>query len=212
MEFIVQAKLFQHDGDLFAVRCIPAIEVNHCSGSFCLQGGLPPSIVRPRRAPRGGRTVFSPRFHQAVCVEAAKQLEQCLRSSGPSGWAAPSRLRGSPMTRVPTAFPSPSRAPGCWCILLLGFCELTGRRLTMSFKSWLACLFPGLLLSHMFYGNIAAAEFIPAAVAALLFFIFPPLVTIINAAVDRRPPSPMKLGRYADRVRWAGRDARRQPG
>ena len=72
----------------------------------------------------------------------------------------------------------------------------------MSFKSWLACLFPGLLLSHMFYGNIAAAEFIPAAVAALLFFIFPPLVTIINAAVDRRPPSPMKLG--ATLIAFAG--------
>jgi drug/metabolite transporter (DMT)-like permease len=94
--------------------------------------------------------------------------------------------------------------PRAWLLvfLLLGFCELTGRRLTMSFKSWLACLFPGLLLSHMFYGNIAAAEFIPAAVAALLFFIFPPLVTIINAAVDRRPPSPIKLG--ATLIAFAG--------
>lgn len=94
--------------------------------------------------------------------------------------------------------------PRAWLlvILLLAFCELTGRKLTMSFKSWLACLFPGLLLSHMFYGNIAAAEFIPAAVAALLFFIFPPLVTIINAAVDQRPPSPLKLG--ATLIAFAG--------
>ncbi len=94
--------------------------------------------------------------------------------------------------------------PRAWLlvILLLGFCEITGRRLTMSFKSWLACLFPGFLLSHMFYGNIAAAEFIPAAVAALLFFIFPPLVTIINAAVDQRLPSPMKLG--ATLIAFAG--------
>ncbi len=94
--------------------------------------------------------------------------------------------------------------PRAWLLvfLLLAFCEITGRRLTMSFKSWLACLFPGLLLSHMFYGNIAAAEFIPAAVAALLFFIFPPLVTIINAAVDRRPPSPVKLG--ATLIAFAG--------
>lgn len=94
--------------------------------------------------------------------------------------------------------------PRAWLLvlLLLVFCEFTGRRLTMSFSTWLTCLFPGLLLSHMFYGNIAAAEFIPAAVAALLFFIFPPLVTIINAAVDRKAPSPMKLG--ATLIAFAG--------
>lgn len=94
--------------------------------------------------------------------------------------------------------------PRAWLLvlLLLVFCEATGRRLTLPPRIWLHCLGAGTLLSYMFYGNIAAAEFIPAAVAALLFFIYPPLTTLLAAALDRRAPSPLKLA--ATLVAFAG--------
>ena len=41
----------------------------------------------------------------------------------------------------------------------------------------------------MFYGNIAAVETIPVGLAALCFFIYPPLVGAFSAALDRRWPS-----------------------
>jgi len=94
--------------------------------------------------------------------------------------------------------------PRAWLLvlLLLIFCEATGRRLSLPPKIWLHCLGAGILLAYMFYGNIAAAEFIPAAVASLLFFIYPPLTTLLAAALDRRTPSPMKFG--AAMIAFAG--------
>ncbi len=85
--------------------------------------------------------------------------------------------------------------PRAWLLvlLLLVFCEATGRRLTLPPRVWLHCLGAGALMAYLFYGNIAAAQFIPAGVAALLFFIYPPLPTLIAAALDRRAPSAAKL-------------------
>ncbi len=77
--------------------------------------------------------------------------------------------------------------------LLLLFCWATGRRLRLPRRIWLHCVGAGSLLAYMFYGNIAAAEFIQAPVAALLFFVYPPLTTLIAAGLDRRPPSALKL-------------------
>ena len=57
-------------------------------------------------------------------------------------------------------------------------------------------------MSYLFYGNIAAAEFIPAAVAALLFFVYPPLTTLLAAALDKRPPSPLKI--FATLIAFCG--------
>lgn len=94
--------------------------------------------------------------------------------------------------------------PRAWMlvVLLLVFCEATGRRLRLPLSGWLHCLGAGALLSYMFYGNIAAAEFIPAAVAALLFFIYPPLTTFLAAILDRKAPSPLKVA--ASLIAFAG--------
>jgi drug/metabolite transporter (DMT)-like permease len=94
--------------------------------------------------------------------------------------------------------------PRAWLLvlLLLIFCEATGRRLILPRRIWLHCLGAGALMAYMFYGNIAAAEFIPAPVAALLFFVYPPLTTLIAAGLDRRPPSPLKLAAVA--IAFAG--------
>jgi drug/metabolite transporter (DMT)-like permease len=37
----------------------------------------------------------------------------------------------------------------------------------------------GVLVAHMFFGNIAAVQYIPVGMTALLFFIYPPLVGLI---------------------------------
>ena len=37
----------------------------------------------------------------------------------------------------------------------------------------------GLLLAYMFYGNIAAVQYIPVGMAALILFLYPPMVAII---------------------------------
>jgi len=94
--------------------------------------------------------------------------------------------------------------PRAWLLvaLLLLFCGLTGRRLRLPRAAWPHCLGAGALMAYLFYGNIAAAEFIAAPVAALLFFIYPPLTTVLAAALDRKPPSPVKL--LATGIAFAG--------
>jgi len=86
--------------------------------------------------------------------------------------------------------------PRAWLLvaLMLIFCEATRRSLRLPLSGWLTCIGTGAFLAYMFYGNIAAAEFIPAPVAALLFFVYPPLTTLLAALIDRRAPSPARLG------------------
>ena len=55
----------------------------------------------------------------------------------------------------------------------------------------IVCL--GLLFAMMNYGNIGATRYIPVSVAALLFFVYPPLVGVLNAILDRRPPGLLKM-------------------
>lgn len=73
------------------------------------------------------------------------------------------------------------------------WCVASGRSLKVDRRSWFNCLGLGLLLAYMFFGNIGAVQFIPVGVAALLFFVYPPLVALFGAVLDRRLPDPLKL-------------------
>ncbi len=77
-------------------------------------------------------------------------------------------------------------------LLLLAFCLFTGRSLLVPIRTWLHCVGLGLLVAYMFYGNIGAVEYIPIGLAALLFFIYPPLVAIFIALLDRQQISFVK--------------------
>jgi DME family drug/metabolite transporter len=76
-------------------------------------------------------------------------------------------------------------------LLLGGVCVVMGRKLTMPWTVWRHCAGLGVLMAYMFYGNIAAVQYIPVGMAALLFFIYPPLVALIMARLDRRRLSPV---------------------
>lgn len=79
-------------------------------------------------------------------------------------------------------------------VLLVGvYCLVSGRSLRLSWRLWLPCFLLGLPMAMMFYGNIAAVQFIPIGLAALLFFTFPPLITLGEAALQRRPPAGLQL-------------------
>ncbi len=72
-------------------------------------------------------------------------------------------------------------------VLLVGaFCFLTGRSLRLPLRDWHHCMGLGLLMSMAFYGNIGSVRYIPVGLAALLFFIYPPLVAVIMAVLDRK--------------------------
>ncbi|MEQ8587905.1 MAG: DMT family transporter [Thalassobaculaceae bacterium] len=85
-----------------------------------------------------------------------------------------------------------------WFVVLLvgAWCMLSGRSLRVDRRSWLNCLGLGLLLAHMFFGNIGAVKYIPVGVAALLFFVYPPLVSVFTALLDRRWPGLMRFAAF----------------
>lgn len=79
-------------------------------------------------------------------------------------------------------------------VLLVGvYCLASGRSLRLPWRLWLPCFLLGLPMAMMFYGNIAAVQFIPIGLAALLFFTFPPLITLGEAVLQRRPPAGLQL-------------------
>ena len=80
------------------------------------------------------------------------------------------------------------------CLLLLVVCLATGRSLLLPRRDWLHCVGLGVLSAHMFYGNIAAVETIPVGLAALCFFIYPPVVGVLSAALDLRLPRGATMG------------------
>jgi len=82
-----------------------------------------------------------------------------------------------------------------WLLVCLAgvFCLATGRGLALPWRQWRHCLWLGLLMAVMFYANIAAVQFIPIGLAALLFFTYPPMVALGTAAVERRWPLPERL-------------------
>lgn len=78
---------------------------------------------------------------------------------------------------------------GLWCIA-------SGRHLGVDRRTWLHCLGLGSLLAYMFFGNIGAVKYIPVGVAALLFFVYPPLVAVFNAIIDRRWPGWLRIAAF----------------
>lgn len=79
-------------------------------------------------------------------------------------------------------------------VLLVGvYCLVSGRSLRLSWRLWFPCFLLGLPMAMMFYGNIAAVQFIPIGLAALLFFTFPPLITLGEAVLQRRLPAGLQL-------------------
>ncbi len=77
--------------------------------------------------------------------------------------------------------------------LMIILCAVTGQTLRPPKGAWPHLLFLGLLFAHMAFGNIGSTKYIPVGLAALLFFVYPPVVALINAVLDRRPPSPVKV-------------------
>lgn len=71
-------------------------------------------------------------------------------------------------------------------LLVGGLCLATGRSLRVPRRVWLHLIGLGLLVGYMFFGNIGAVKYIPVGLAALLFFIYPPLVALFVALLDRR--------------------------
>jgi drug/metabolite transporter (DMT)-like permease len=84
---------------------------------------------------------------------------------------------------------------GAWCLA-------SGRALAIERRGWLHCLGLGLLLAYMFFGNIGAVKYIPVGVAALLFFVYPPLVAVFNALLDQRWPGLPRLAAFV--IAFAG--------
>ena len=76
---------------------------------------------------------------------------------------------------------------------LFVYCRLTGRSLGLGRRDRRRCAGLGLLMAIAFYGPIGSIEFIPTGLAVLLFFIFPLLVALIEAVLDRVWPAPHRL-------------------
>lgn len=77
--------------------------------------------------------------------------------------------------------------------LIAALCRITGQSLRPPKGAWPHLLFLGLLFAHMAFGNIGSTKYIPVGLAALLFFVYPPVVALINAVADRRAPSVVKV-------------------
>ena len=58
---------------------------------------------------------------------------------------------------------------------------------------FITMLFLGCLFAHMTFGNVGSTKYIPISLAALLFFIYPPVVTILNHAIAKEWPSLIKI-------------------
>ena len=82
-----------------------------------------------------------------------------------------------------------------WLVVALagGYCLWSGRGLSLPWRQWRHCLWLGLLMANMFYANIAAVQFIPISLAALLFFTYPTMVAVGNAWLDQRWPDGGRL-------------------
>jgi drug/metabolite transporter (DMT)-like permease len=85
----------------------------------------------------------------------------------------------------------------CRSVFSIGFmaslCLVTGQSLKPPKGAWPHLLFLGLLFAHMAFGNIGSTKYIPVSLAALLFFVYPPVVALINTVLDRRPPGLVKI-------------------
>ena len=71
-------------------------------------------------------------------------------------------------------------------------CICMGISLRLPRSALISMLFLGCLFSHMAFGNVGSTKYIPISLAALLFFIYPPVVAILNHAIARKWPSLIK--------------------
>ena len=71
-------------------------------------------------------------------------------------------------------------------------CICMGISLRLPRSAFISMLFLGCLFSHMAFGNVGSTKYISISLAALLFFIYPPLVAILNHAIARKWPSLIK--------------------
>jgi len=68
------------------------------------------------------------------------------------------------------------------------FCMATGRRLWITRKDFGQTVGLGVLMGAGFYGNVGAVQYIPISLAAILFFLFPPLIGLIHVIFLRERP------------------------
>ena len=71
-------------------------------------------------------------------------------------------------------------------------CICMGVSLRLPRSALISMLFLGCLFSHMAFGNVGSTKYIPISLAALLFFIYPPVVAILNHLIARKWPSLIK--------------------
>ena len=71
-------------------------------------------------------------------------------------------------------------------------CVCMGISLRLPRSALISMLFLGCLFSHMAFGNVGSTKYISISLAALLFFIYPPVVAILNHAIARKWPSVIK--------------------
>ena len=78
-------------------------------------------------------------------------------------------------------------------VVALGtICICMGISLRLPRSALISMLFLGCLFSHMAFGNVGSTKYIPISLAALLFFIYPPVVAILNHVITRKWPSLIK--------------------
>ena len=71
-------------------------------------------------------------------------------------------------------------------------CISMGISLRLPRSALISMLFLGCLFSHMAFGSVGSTKYIPISLAALLFFIYPPIVAIFNHVTARKWPSLIK--------------------
>ena len=71
-------------------------------------------------------------------------------------------------------------------------CICMGISLKLPRTVLISMLFLGCLFSHMTFGNVGSTKYIPISLAALLFFIYPPVVAILNHVIAKKWPSLIK--------------------
>ena len=72
-------------------------------------------------------------------------------------------------------------------------CICMGISLKLPRTVLISMFFLGCLFSHMAFGNVGSTKYIPISLAALLFFIYPPVVAILNHAIAKKWPSLIKI-------------------
>ena len=78
-------------------------------------------------------------------------------------------------------------------VVALGtICICMGISLRLPRSALISMLFLGCLFSHMAFGNVGSTKYIPISLAALLFFIYPSVVAILNHVIAKKWPSLIK--------------------